>query len=78
MTPPDDAPHPGIDDLPHLGDDDVLHLENGSVQVVANLGEHPVPLPPAVHVLAASEPVTRHVPPDATVWFTTGEANTVR
>ncbi|MFJ2261760.1 DUF3459 domain-containing protein [Streptomyces sp. NPDC087844] len=58
--------------------DDVPHLANGAVGVVANLGEHPVQLPPAARVLAASEPVTAQVPPDATVWFTTGEANTVR
>ncbi|MFD0311164.1 glycoside hydrolase family 13 protein [Streptomyces sp. NPDC127119] len=78
MTSPDDIPHLGNDDIPHPGNDDVLHLANGSVEVVANLGTQPVPLPPGAHVLAASEPVTTDVPPDATVWFTTGEANTGR
>ncbi|MGC5562322.1 alpha-amylase family glycosyl hydrolase [Streptomyces sp. FR-108] len=61
-------------EAPHLGNDDVLRLVNGSVDVVANLGAHPVPLPPGARVLAASEPVTTQVPVDATVWFTTGEA----
>ncbi|MFS8204222.1 glycoside hydrolase family 13 protein [Streptomyces sp. CWNU-52B] len=50
--------------------DDVLHLRNGSVEVVTNLGQRPVPLPPGVDLLVASEPVTTHVPADTTVWFT--------
>ncbi|MCX4234919.1 hypothetical protein [Streptomyces ortus] len=33
-----------------------------------------MPAPPGARVLAASEPVTTHVPIDATVWFTTEEA----
>ncbi|MDQ0779660.1 alpha-glucosidase [Streptomyces aurantiacus] len=49
--------------------EDVLHFRNGAVEVVTNFGQRPVPLPPAVSLLAASEPVTTHVPPDTTVWF---------
>ncbi|MFJ3763063.1 glycoside hydrolase family 13 protein [Streptomyces sp. NPDC090080] len=47
-----------------------LHLVNGPVEVMANFGPHPIPLPADAHVLAASVPVTRDVPVDATVWFT--------
>ncbi|MEU5700004.1 glycoside hydrolase family 13 protein [Streptomyces aurantiacus] len=49
--------------------EDVLHFRNGAVEVVTNFGQHPVPLPPAASLLAASGPVTTHVPPDTTVWF---------
>jgi alpha-glucosidase len=54
---------------------DVLAFTNGPVQVVANLGAEPVPLPPGAEVLVASEPRLENaegrvaVPTDVTVWF---------
>jgi alpha-glucosidase len=48
--------------------EDVIALRNGDVTVIANLGGWDLYLPDG-HVIAASAPVGRNLPPDTTVWM---------
>ena len=49
---------------------DVLAFRNGAVTVIANVGQHAVPIPEAAELLAASQPLdTGAVPADTTVWI---------
>jgi alpha-glucosidase len=48
--------------------EDVIALRNGAVTVFANLGGWDFYLPDG-HVIAASAPVGRNLPPDTTVWM---------
>jgi alpha-glucosidase len=50
--------------------EDVIALRNGAVTVFANLGGWDFYLPDG-HVIAASAPVGRNLPPDTTVWMLT-------
>lgn len=46
--------------------DDVLAFDNGTVRVITNMGDEPLPLPG--NVIAASESVGATIPRDVTVW----------
>ena len=51
--------------------EDVIALRNGAVTVLANLSSWDLYLPDG-HVIGASAPVGRNLPPDTTVWLVTG------
>ncbi|MEO6942735.1 MAG: glycoside hydrolase family 13 protein [Terrimesophilobacter sp.] len=50
---------------------DVIAFRNGNVTVIANLGSDIVPLPVG-DVLLSSEPITKELPGDTSVWLTAG------